>query len=89
MRINEPLIRDDGYFTYYPATATWRNEFLPIKRISSKWEGIEGDYQVAEGEAQITEVVNKTQEVQIDVDVYRKRQLFLSIVCTTLVGKSI
>jgi hypothetical protein len=64
-RINEPVYYTDSYFDNYPATATWRNEFLPKTRTSNKWQGIEGPYNLTEGKANITIESNKTHDLEL------------------------
>lgn len=54
LRINQTVEFSDEHFEHYPATATWLNEFLPEGRVTNRWEGIEGEYHIESGQAQIT-----------------------------------
>lgn len=77
LRINQTVSFSDEYFENYPATATWRNEFLPKARITNKWEKIDGDYQVLRGEAQIQEIINKTNDLVLEVNVKEKSEILI------------
>lgn len=77
LRINETMIRDDNYFNNYPATATWKNEFLPKLRRSNVWQGIEKDYQVWSGEARLQPLIIKTQKIDLQIEVTEAAEIIL------------
>ena len=63
LRINQTLLLDDAYFLTYDQTATWRNEFLPIWRITNKLQNLERDVRVREGDVSIESSQVKTQKL--------------------------
>lgn len=77
LRINQTVFFPDDYFEFYPATATWRNEFLPKARITNKWSGIEGDYHLERGEANFIPLENKTQTLEISAQVAQPSDLVI------------
>lgn len=60
LRINQSIGYSDDYFENYPATATWRNEFLPYHRLTNNWEGIDQDWDVENGQSEVEIRYNTT-----------------------------
>lgn len=77
LRINETIAFSDEHFETYQDTATWRHEFLPKKRITSKWKGIEGASEIWTGDGEITTLVDKTDKISLTVNLKEKSQVML------------
>lgn len=77
LRINQTVTFSDDYFENYPATATWRNEFLPTHRQTSNWTGLDSDYTIKRGEAEVSIVHAKTTEIEAVAEVKTEAEILL------------
>ena len=65
LRINQTFLLDDAYFLTYDQTATWRNEFLPIWRITNKLQNLERVVRVRKGDVLIESSQVKTLKLML------------------------
>ncbi len=66
LRINKSAVFDDDFFLNYQETATWQNEFLPRWRITNKWQNIEENFRISEGNIKINPITIKTTEIVLN-----------------------
>jgi hypothetical protein len=76
-RINQSVHFDDQYFENYPATATWRNEFLPKTRLTNRWNGIGGNYHFDGPSALVTPQVQTTNRLLLDTQITEPTKLVI------------
>lgn len=76
LRINQSVVKDDIFFTSYQGTATQYDEFTPIWRQSTRAPigfANGNKVQALEGQAQIKNLLAKSNEVSFDITVYSEK----------------
>lgn len=75
LRINQTQVLDDAFFLSYLETATWRNEFLPIWRQTNKYQHIERNFTVMEGNPKVGIIEAKTHRLSLNVEAEERGRL--------------